>query len=70
MTQTAPLPTIIDHPARNKLVQIDIELRADGLFIFDIETAFRGEVMELVTADVTADCLRRVRARINELLGE
>jgi len=67
---TDPLPTIIDHPGRNVMVQIDIERLTDGLFIFDIETASRGSTDAMITADVTRDCLAKVRDRINELLEQ
>ena len=67
---TDALPTIIDHPGPKYMVQIDIELRADGLFIFDVETASRGKTDGSITTDVTRECLAKVRNRINELLEQ
>jgi hypothetical protein len=67
---TTTLPTIIDHPGRNRLVQIDIEPLPGGLFMLDVQAERRGQPDQVTETDVTADCLRRMRARIDELLGD
>jgi len=63
-------PITIDRPDLREITRIDIDPLPGGLFGLSVEVDRRFHVRQLAETEISRDALRRMRARIDELLED